>query len=353
MPYRHSCVALVLFFVGAQASYGGLIDRLTEDVTGAATVEKRCREGDAKLCSSAGNMYRSGYKVSKDMARAIEFYTLGCQQGDSSSCHSLYEIGFDDAYGKRVPVNKARAFKVFSVACEGAGQARRYHGGACQELAKFFRDGKHVEKDRARARALLTRGCDKPNRRACRDLADLLLDADGPERDVAAALDALARACEGKNKEPRACARLGVMLASGDQVTRDPARAESYLVSACTFPKRIGQACYELARLYEQDLTGLKSAKEVTDLYHVACHDAESKRSGDACVAAAARQLKGQGARPEPNWVSELYSRGCQLKHERSCRLACELHCKGGQPHACAALKANKPPLGVANCFKP
>lgn len=350
---RNVFFALALNLIAVPASYGGFVERLTESVTGTAVVEKRCREGDAKMCSSAGNSYRAGYQVAKDIDKAIEFYSLGCKQSDSSSCHSLYQIGFDDAYGKRAPINKERAFKVFSVACEGAGTAKRYHGSACQELAKFYSKGEITNKDLDRALDLLRRGCDKPSRRACRDLGNFLLDTKGIERDVDAAVVALARACEGKNKDPKACARLGVMIATGDEVARDPVRAEKFLVGGCTFPKRIGNACHQLARLYETELPGRKNADEITDLYHVACHRADSKRSGDACVSAARRQLKGEGAKDGPHWVSELYSRGCQIKHKESCRLSCDLHCKGGQPHACKALKTNKIPLGAANCFKP
>lgn len=341
-------------------SYGGFIDsladKLTESTTGPAAVEKRCHAGDASLCASAGNMYRYGSGVDKDMARAIGFYQLGCQAGQSGSCHSLYEIGFDDAYGKGVPVNDKRAVQVFSMACDGMARGKKYHGSACQELAKFYLEGIFVEKDVARAVELLRRGCEKPSRRACRDLGNLLIEGKDVAQDVAGAVKAFSRACEGKKKEPGACARLGVMLATGDRVPRDAKAAEQYLIGGCTFPERIGNACYQLARLYETDLSGSKTEEEITDLYHVACHRADSQRNGDACVAAANRHIEGKGAemdaKKNANWINELYSRGCQIKHRESCRLSCELHCRGGYPDACEAVKSNNIPIGTTNCYR-
>lgn len=62
--------------------------------------------------------------------------------------------------------------------------------------------------------------------------------------------------------------------------------------------------------------------------------------------------LKGEGVDKDQGWVNELYNFGCRIKHMESCRLACELNCKQGQPFACAAIKKNKIPLGVTNCYK-
>ncbi|GAH10818.1 unnamed protein product, partial [marine sediment metagenome] len=223
--------------------------------------------------------------------------------------------------------------------CKGADHGKQYSGSACQELAKFYLKGNSVDRDVARAVDLLRRGCKRPSRRACLDLGNLLLDEQEIEQDVAGAVAAFSRACEGKKKEAKACSRLGVMLARGVEIPRDAVKAEQFLIDGCTFPKWVGTACYELARLYETDLSGRKSEQEITDIYRVACQRADSKRNGDACVAAARRELEGkgksQGIKQGNNWASQLYSRGCQLKHLESCKLSCELHCQEGQQHAC------------------
>jgi len=124
-------------------------------------------------------------------------------------------------------------------------------------------------------------------------------------------------------------------------------------VAACTFPDWQGPSCYRLARLYESDLKGKKSAKDVADLYHIACHRVDTKlRVGKACIAAATKHLNGDGVDKDQKWVNELYNRGCQIKHKLSCRLSCELNCKKGQPCACAAIDKNRIPIGVTNCYK-
>ncbi len=164
---------------------------------------------------------------------------------------------------------------------------------------------------------------------------------------------AYSKACDGKNKEHKACAQLGLLFSKGEQIKRDIPAAEKYLTEACTFPERIGTACYELAFLYETELAGKKSEEENSELYRIACDRADSKRVGAACVAAAECHLQGKGVKKDRNAAIHLYNRGCMLKHRESCRLSCEWNCKEGQPHACAAIKAGKYPLGVSNCFKP
>ena len=105
--------------------------------------------------------------------------------------------------------------------------------------------------------------------------------------------------------------------------------------------------------MYETDLKGKKSAKEIAELHHIACHRAAKARIADACVAAARMHASGTGVERDDNWVNELYNRGCQLKHAASCRLSCEHNCRKGQPFACEALKKNKIPLGATNCYQP
>lgn len=270
---------------------------------------------------------------------------------DSKSCHTLYQIGRDDLYGKGTKQNIPRAIQSFTVACEGSASGI-YSGPACHELATLHLKGKSVKKNVSLGIELLQRGCDRFSKRACRDLGNILLEGSLVSKDVPAAVAAYSKACEGKDKDKKACAQLGYLFSRGEQAERDIPTAEKYLTEACTFPDWIGTACYELALLYETELTGKKSGEEIYKLYRVACDQADSERMGKACVAAADRHLQGKGAKKDPNQVIQLYNRGCMLKHPDSCRLACEWNCKEGQPHACAAVKARKYPLGVTNCIK-
>ena len=343
------CIALLLG--AASPGYCGPFDSLmTPDMK---SLEARCRKGELSLCMSAGNIYRyGGQKVSQDVDKAIELYGLGCSGGDSKCCHALYLIGFDDSRGKKGKKDMPRAAKVFGEACKGSPSGI-YSGPACDELAKLYLSGKAVKKDVPRGVDLLRRGCDRYSHPACRDLGDILLEGSLVPKDVPGAVGAYRKACDGKKPEQRACMHLGMLFLTGEQVEKDIPSAEKYLTEACAFPDQIGTACYELARLYDSGLAGGKSAEEITELYHVACDRAKTERSPRACIAAAERHLEGKGAKKDPNWVSQLYSRGCMMKDRESCRLSCEWTCKRGQPDACAAVKSGRIPIGASNCFKP
>jgi len=323
------------------------------DASNTKTVMDRCHQGDATLCTSAGHMYRRGTaQVPRDLDKAIEYYGLACRGGDRKGCHALYEVGFELVHGRRTAHDPARAARAFAPGCEGSARGV-YSGAACQELGLLYLNGSGVARDDARGVQLLRRGCDDSSRRACRDLGDVLLQGKHAPRDAPGALAAYVRGCSGKNAEPRACKEAGLLYYEGRLVPRDVAAAEQYLTGGCTSPKQYGSACYALAMLYDKDLPGRKTDKEITGLMQLACDRAPKERSGAACVAAAARYETGKGATPDRNMVANLYSRGCQLKYTEACRLSCELHCKGGQPHACAAVKSGKYPVGVANCYKP
>jgi len=149
-----------------------------------------------------------------------------------------------------------------------------------------------------------------------------------------------------------ACASLGSLYNQGKLTSRDLTKAEHYLSEACSFPGWLAPSCYELARLYDNELAGKKSDKDIAEFYHIACHRADKDRVGKACIAAAKMHQTGRGVEKDDNWVNELYNLGCRIKHKESCRLSCERNCRLGQPFACKALKANKIPLGVTNCYQ-
>ncbi len=240
------------------------------------------------------------------------------------------------------------AHRFFRMACKGG--ARTYSGSACHELAKL--DLKQPSIDTNAVKILLYRACDGGSRHGCHLLGEELLNGEHLQRDLPKALAALSKARKGERKVRAACASLGHIFNERTLVKRDVAKAELYLNGACTFPGWSGRACYALALLYIKELSGMKSDKEIADLYHNACHRAEEDREGDACIAAAKMHQAGRGVEKDDNWVNELYNRGCQLKHRQSCRLSCDRNCRLGQPFACEMLKKNRIPLGATNCYK-
>jgi len=330
----------------------GLFDKLAGKLTsGADHLVKECEQGKADMCRSAGTLYRHGSQVEKNLDLAEKYFSLGCNGGDSGSCHELYSMGFAVLHGKQVPKDDKHANRLFERSCEPLGGGKVYSGPGCHELARTYLNARGVPMDKKRGAALLGRACDGNSRRACADWGDALIEGKITKADPAAAVAAYTKACSGKEKLGQACMHAGILYADGKLVPRDIKRAGEFLSEACKFPDWIGTACYRLARLYETGLTGAASPKEIAELYHVACTRAKTERSGDACVAAAQKRLQGAGVEPDPNWVNELYSQGCRLKHRESCRLSCEYSCKRGTVHACRAVERGKIPIGVANCY--
>jgi len=347
---RHfACLLTGLGFLTAAQAQAGLLDKLTQGFTGPAAQKKGCDKGVAEQCTSLGYSYRAGREVGKDLDQAAQYFQRGCQGGHSTACHELYSMGFDFLHGKHDMRKDAdKAMRLFRQGCEGG--ARTYSGSACRELAK--EQLKNGSSDMAVTMRLLDRACGGGSLRGCYALGQELLSGKRVEQNIDKAIVVLGRACKGKNKIRDACARLGSLFNQGALTSRDIAKAEHYLHEACSFPGWLAPSCYELALLYDNELAGKKPNKKIAELYHIACHRADKDRVGDACIAAAKMHETGRGVEKDDNWVNELYNMGCRIKHKQSCRLSCDRNCKLGQPFACKALKANKIPLGVTNCYQ-
>jgi TPR repeat protein len=48
--------------------------------------DRACEAGAAAACLRAGIVYANGDVVSRDEARALFYFTIGCQLGDAQSC---------------------------------------------------------------------------------------------------------------------------------------------------------------------------------------------------------------------------------------------------------------------------
>jgi TPR repeat protein len=56
-----------------------------------AMFERACRGGDGEGCASYGLMFGRGEGMPADQAKAVTYYTLGCDQGSQRACTLLGE----------------------------------------------------------------------------------------------------------------------------------------------------------------------------------------------------------------------------------------------------------------------
>jgi TPR repeat protein len=140
-----------------------------------------CERGDPRSCltvaiyderhGGARTVIASAYTVACRGALAFGCYGAGRFEMDPGAARSLFERGCKlgeprscDAVAEADP---ARSAAFHEAAC------RLSDFGACEKAGFAFLYGSGVPVDRARARALLTRGCDHADAASCALLADM------------------------------------------------------------------------------------------------------------------------------------------------------------------------------------
>lgn len=174
--------------------------------------EAGCSGGDAAGCAMLGVIYERAQGVSKDQARADDYYDQACERGHKPSCLRLAE----NQEGRR-------AVGTYERAC-AAGS-----GFGCAAAGQHYARGVFVEVSRARAAALFERGCSLHDMAACLLGAELL--ANGEAADVKRALALSATSCN--EGIPEGCLLTGMML----ERRGDKESAKEAYARACAFPE--------------------------------------------------------------------------------------------------------------------
>lgn len=159
----------------------------------------QCGKGNAQSCGSAGSLYfNGGGGATRDVKKARELATKGCDGSDSKSCAAL---GVMMAKGLGGAKDTAGAAKNLEKGCgEGEGQA-------CGQLGILYKSGDGVSKDEAKAIGLLQKGCEGGSDEACGIAGKMFIDGTGTAKDQAKGMDYLNRACNGS--QVQACLDVG------------------------------------------------------------------------------------------------------------------------------------------------
>jgi TPR repeat protein len=221
-------------------------------------------------------------------------------------------------------------------------------GAGCRTLASLFQKGKELPLNPARAVKLFEGACERGELAACVEAADLYTNharrnytnSAGPycsgkdgvdcilfpaESDVRASMTYYQRACDAGIT--RTCTDLGLLfLDEHGSIGKDVARAEALLVEACE--RGDGPGCRELS-MRERDpsraLTVQDRGCELGDQW--------------ACIFAAEKYEEGRGTRADLGRALDRYARGCATPVRYECTRYADLllASRGTRDHAAAA----------------
>jgi uncharacterized protein len=164
----------------------------------------QCDKGHAGSCGTLGSMYASGYKTSRDAAKAAPLFKKACDGGEFASCVALGDVTF---HGKGVSADPAAGVKLYQQGCDnGVAVGCRLEGQAILE-------GKGASADPTRAFGRLRQACEGGDDVGCGMAGNLLVSGKGTDKDVAKAAVLFQRACNGSDAE--SCNALGMLYETG------------------------------------------------------------------------------------------------------------------------------------------
>ncbi len=305
--------------------------------------ERACGFGHGNSCMQVGLAYFWGQGVTKDSARALQFFETGCEAGSDYACFnagvslvdqnqaekgaryharacdldnpmSCTNLGLLHENGRGVAHDQAKANQLYDKGCEG----NNYVG--CANLGRNYLKGRGLPVDADRGIALLNRACEGGHGKACVDLA--AEHAKNPAGKIQL-VAAYRKACE--LEQANACAMLGEIFRQGSHgVTRDPTRAVETLQTGCTHGAQ--QACVSLAELLSAGEGTAKNTARAAELLTVAC---EQKNSGAACRALSGHFARGDGVKKSAQRSLELLERACRAGDAQGCDDAGNAYEKG------------------------
>lgn len=129
--------------------------------------ESSCAEGQVQACTSLGLRYDTGDGVAVDKARAVHFYTLGCDGAQAVACNNL---GTLVDVGAGTPEDPVAAARWFRKACD------MDDAYGCRNLGLSALKGDATPEDEGVARKALAKQCAAADKDACHILDEL-----GPE----------------------------------------------------------------------------------------------------------------------------------------------------------------------------
>ena len=187
-----------------------------------AALQQNCTSGDMTACNALGGRLYNGNGVAADRARAIEYFSIGCDGDYRTSCRNL---GILFATGTDADKDMARSAGYYAKACD-LGEAY-----SCGRLGELYFDGEGVAQDRPHALQLHEKSCDGGSPIGCFQLGGMYYNGEGVPQDKARAVGYFTRACDAG--DPVSCRNAGVFYGQGEGVEKNVPRAALYYGRAC------------------------------------------------------------------------------------------------------------------------
>jgi len=197
-------------------------------------------------------------------------------------------------------VGAGYAAELYRFACESGAAA------GCRGLGGLYRDGRGIEADLPRAKALLEQACAAGDALSCVDAAELTLRVTS---DATLATELLVQACN--RGVGSACIR--VLQAERGKAQLTAERERSLLEQACEGGDPSG--CSLLGDAFLQGLIAPQSSSHAAMHYRSACDAGLS----EACLRLAVLTEEGNGVLRDASAAVDLYSRACGAGLTNAC----------------------------------
>ena len=198
-----------------------------------AQLQTSCDRGVAQNCAALAHRILRGDVPPKNVQRASTLFEKACQLS-FEACNTFAEAVRWGRMGKR---DYARAAVIYRKACDGGS----IYG--CGNLAALYEEGKaKPAAGEPGAAAIYRAGCDRDHKLSCLRLASMTARGDGVDRDEARAqallekvalpsvVARMTRCCE---DSPDCCSAAGFACAHGLGTDKDPKRATELLRKGC------------------------------------------------------------------------------------------------------------------------
>ncbi len=198
----------------------GLFDDVLFHKEGLAELQK-ATAGNATAQFNLGMMYAQGVGVSKDAAKAVEWYQKAAAQGDAGA---QVNLGLMYAHGEGVPKDAAKAVEWYQKA------AAQGHAFAQFNLGMMYVRGEGVPEDVAKAVEWYQKAAAQGNAESQFYLGVMYAQGEGVPKDAAKAVEWYQKAAAQGNAGAQL--GLGVMYAHGEGVPKDAAKAVEWYQKA-------------------------------------------------------------------------------------------------------------------------
>jgi uncharacterized protein len=183
--------------------------------------EKAADKGNPGAMSNLGRLYHAGQGVAQDYVKAREWYEKAAEKGNTNS---MANLGWLYEHGQGVEQDYAKAREWYEKAAD-KGDA-----DAMRALGELYKDGQGVAQDYAKAREWYERGADKDNASAMTSLGWLYERGEGVGQDYAKAREWYEKAAE--KGDANSMANLAWLYSNGHGVAQDYAKAREWYEKA-------------------------------------------------------------------------------------------------------------------------